>query len=261
MASGSPGVALGACSACGSPLVVSSRDAVSLPCPHCSEAVTGSGAECLVDQWTEPWTKVEGGGLELEYRLALVEAKSGLSAGCAVCGGPTPAGDASSTCPRCGSVTWVERGGERLQLGVRIDGVRDKRPFKVLVSIVQGESLLRADSMRGTSGRSGSSMLSATGLGCATAIAVVVLLVLGVWIAAHFAGGFFDDGFHSSDDDSSSSDRGFHSSDDGSSSSDDGLHSSDDAPSSSNRDSSSSDRGFHSSDRGSSSYKPRFPFV
>jgi hypothetical protein len=187
MASGSPGVALGACSACGSPLVVSSRDAVSLPCPHCSEAVTGSGAECLVDQWTEPWTKVEGGGLELEYRLALVEAKSGLSAGCAVCGGPTPAGDASSTCPRCGSVTWVERGGERLQLGVRIDGVRDKRPFKVLVSIVQGESLLRADSMRGTSGRSGSSMLSATGLGCATAIAVVVLLVLGVWIAAHFA--------------------------------------------------------------------------
>ncbi len=187
MASGSPGIALGACSGCGSPLVVSSREPLSLPCPHCGEAGPAPGADVLVDQWTEPWTQVEGGGLQLEYRLAVIEAKSGLSAGCAVCGGPTPANDASTTCPRCGSVTWVERNGDRMQLGVRIDGVRDQRPFKVLVSIVQGESLLRADSMRGTTGRSGSSMLSATGIGCATAIAVVVLLVLGVWIAAHFA--------------------------------------------------------------------------
>ena len=66
-------------------------------------------------------------------------------------------------------------------------GVRGAAAFKVVVSIVQGESLLRADAMKGTTGRSGSSMLSATGLGCATAIAVVVLLVLGIWIAAHFA--------------------------------------------------------------------------
>ena len=91
MASGSPGIALGACSKCASPLVVSSREPVSLPCPHCGDVVQGPGAERLVDQWTEPWTKVEGGGLELEYRLAVVEAKTGLSAGCAVCGGPTPA--------------------------------------------------------------------------------------------------------------------------------------------------------------------------
>jgi hypothetical protein len=195
MASGSPGIALGACSACGTPLAVSSRDPVSLPCPHCGDVVQGPGAERLVDQWTEPWTKVEGGGLDLEYRLAVVEAKTGLSAGCAVCGGPTPATDlqprdyrdASPRCARCGSVTWVERSGELMQLGVRVDGLRDKRPFKVLVSIVQGEALLRADAMRGTTGRSGSSLLGATGLGCATAIAVVVLLVLGVWIAAHFA--------------------------------------------------------------------------
>jgi hypothetical protein len=195
MASGSPGVALGACSACASPLVVSSKEPVSLPCPHCGETVPGPGAEKLLDQWTEPWTKVEGGGLELEYRLAIIEAKSGLSAGCAVCGGPTPSGEAgpggsreaTPRCARCGSVTWVERGGDLIQLGVRIDGIRDQRPFKVLVSIVQGESLLRTDSMRGTTGRSGSSMLSATGLGCAGAIAAVMLLVLGVWIAAHFA--------------------------------------------------------------------------
>ena len=55
------------------------------------------------------------------------------------------------------------------------------------MSIVQGEALLRADAVKGTAGRSGSSLLGATGLGCASAIAVVVLLVLGVWIAAHFA--------------------------------------------------------------------------
>jgi Zn finger protein HypA/HybF involved in hydrogenase expression len=187
MAAGSPGVALGACAACSSPLVVSSKEPVSLPCPHCGETTPAPGADKLVDQWTEPWTKVEGGGLELEYRLALVEAKSGTSAGCAVCGGPTPPGDSAPRCPRCGSVTWVERGGDRMQLGVRVDGMRDGRPFKVLVSIVQGESLLRTDSMRGSTGRSGSSMLSATGIGCATAVAAVVLLVLGIWIAAHFA--------------------------------------------------------------------------
>jgi hypothetical protein len=187
MASGTPGIAVGACAGCGSPLVVSSREPVSLPCPHCGEPVQGSGADCLVDQWTEPWTKVEGGGLELEYRLVLVEDRSGLSAGCAVCGGPTPPGDPSMVCARCGSVAWVERGNARVQLGVRIDGMRDERPFKSMVPIVQGESLLRADAVRGTTGRSGSSLLGATGLGCATAIAALVLLALGIGIAAHFA--------------------------------------------------------------------------
>ena len=70
---GIPGIALGGCGACGSPLVVSSREPVSLPCPHCGEAVQGTTAECLVDQWTEPWARVEGGGIELEYRLAILE--------------------------------------------------------------------------------------------------------------------------------------------------------------------------------------------
>jgi hypothetical protein len=81
----------------------------------------------------------------------------------------------------------VTRPGGRFQLGVRIDGTRDERPFKVLVSIVQGEALLRADAMRGTTGRSGRSLLGATGIGCASAAAVIVLLVLGIWIAVHFA--------------------------------------------------------------------------
>jgi hypothetical protein len=195
MASGAPGIALGACAACSSPLIVSSRESVSLPCPHCSEPVQGPAGDCLVDQWTEPWTRVEGGGLELEYRLAMIEARSGMSAGCAVCGEPSPANAANeqsdsgepSKCRRCGSIVWVERGAGPIQLGVRIDGTRDKRPFNALVSIVQGEALLRADAMRGTTGRSGSSMLGATGLGCATAVGVVVLLVLGGWMVAHFS--------------------------------------------------------------------------
>jgi hypothetical protein len=187
MSSGTPGVALGACSACASPLVVSSRDPVSLPCPHCAQPVTGTFAERVVDQWTEPWARVEGGGLDLEYRLAMLEARHGLTAGCATCGDATPAGDPAARCPRCGSVTWITREGGRVQLGVRIDGTRDDRPFNALVSIVQGESLLQADQRRGTSGRSGRSLLGATGLGCASAVAVVVLIVLGVWIAVHFA--------------------------------------------------------------------------
>ena len=109
------------------------------------------------------------------------------SAGCAACGAPTPAADPSTVCARCGSVTSVGRGAGRVQLGVRMNGVRDERPFKTMVPVVQGESLLRADAVRGTTGRSGSSLLGATGLGCATAIAALVLLALGIAIATHFA--------------------------------------------------------------------------
>ena len=187
VSSGSPGIAVGACSGCASPLVVSSRDPVSLPCPHCGAAMTGTTAERLLDQRTEPWARVDGGGIDLEYRLAVLEEKHGVSAGCATCGAPTPAGDPAGTCPRCGSVTWIAREAGRFQLGVRVDGVRDGRPFRVLVSIVQGESLLHADTRRGTSGRSGQSLLGATGIGCASAVAVVVVVILGIWIAAHFA--------------------------------------------------------------------------
>ncbi|HEY1695791.1 MAG TPA: hypothetical protein VGG39_26670 [Polyangiaceae bacterium] len=187
MASGTPGVAVGACTTCGSPLAISSRDPVSLPCPHCAQPVAGTAAERIVDQWMEPWARVEGGGIDLEYRLAMLEEKHGATAGCAACGGPTPPNDPSDRCARCGAVAWVTRPGGRFQLGVRIDGTRDERPFKVLVSIVQGEALLRADAMRGTTGRSGRSLLGATGIGCASAAAVIVLLVLGIWIAVHFA--------------------------------------------------------------------------
>jgi hypothetical protein len=183
MASGSPGIAVGACTACGTPLVVSSREPVSLPCPHCGEVAQGTAAERLVDQWTEPWARVEGGGLQLEYRLAVVEDKTGLSAGCPVCGVPTPATDPRSQCAQCGAVTWVPRDGGRVQLGVRVDGVRDGRPFKSLLPILLGETMLRADAMKGTTGRSGSSLLGATGLGCAAVLGVILLVALGIAIA------------------------------------------------------------------------------
>jgi predicted RNA-binding Zn-ribbon protein involved in translation (DUF1610 family) len=186
MASGTPGVALGACSACGTPLLVSSKQALLLPCPHCGETVHGEAADVVVDQWTEPWARVEGAGLNVEYRLTLLEDRTGLSAGCAACGAATPATDPSSRCAQCGAVTWVPRGEGRVQLGVRVDGVRDGKPFKMLVPIVQGEGMLRGDALHGPTRGSGRSYLGATGIGCAVALAAIVFIVLGVWLAVHF---------------------------------------------------------------------------
>lgn len=187
MASGQLGVAVGCCGACGSPLVVSPHQPVSLPCPHCAEAVAGVAGDVLLDQWTEPWTRVEGGGMSLEYRLVSLADHLGVSAGCAVCGAPTPATDPSSVCPQCGSTTWIARGQGRMQLAVRVDGARGDKPFNMLLPIAQGEAMLRADAARGTSGRSGSSLLGATGVGCAAAFAALVLLTLGIWMAVHFS--------------------------------------------------------------------------
>jgi hypothetical protein len=187
MTSGMLGVALGACPRCASPLLVSSHHPASLPCPHCGEAVAGPAASVLVDQWAEPWARVEGGGLQLEYRLALLEDRTGLSAGCAACGAPTPPEDPSTQCARCGAVTWVPRDASRVQLGVRVDGMRDGRPFKAVVPIVQGEAMLRADAARGTKGQSGSSLLGVTAIGCATAVAAIMALLLAIGIAAHFS--------------------------------------------------------------------------
>jgi hypothetical protein len=88
MAAGTLGVVLGACSSCGAPLALSSRDRISLPCPHCTEPVAGTTSEVLVDQWTEPWARVTGGDMDLEYRLVLLEAARGVSAGCPACAAP-----------------------------------------------------------------------------------------------------------------------------------------------------------------------------
>jgi hypothetical protein len=183
MASGTPGLAVGACAKCSAPLVVSSRQTFSLPCPHCGERIDGPAAQLLVDQWTEPWARVDGPGTHLEYRLSVLEETRGVSAGCAACGLPSPAGEPSGTCPRCGAATWVAREAGRIQLGVRVDGARDGRPYKVLVPIVQGEAMLRADALRGTSARSVRSLLGATGVGCAALVGA--LLLAGIAIAAH----------------------------------------------------------------------------
>jgi hypothetical protein len=186
MASGAPGVAIGACSGCASPLVVSSRQEFSLPCPHCGEVVSGPAAQVVVDQWTEPWARVEGPSMQLEYRLAAVEDAAGLAAGCAACGAPTPVSDASTACATCGATAWVARGDGRMQLAVRIDGTRDDRPFGALVPIVQGERMLRGDAVRGASARSMASLLGATGIGCASALGALVLVALAVALAMRF---------------------------------------------------------------------------
>ncbi len=192
MAAGSPGVAVGACERCRAPLLLSSREPVALPCPHCAEPVTGGAAETLVDQWTEPWARVEGSGASLEYRLAVVDDRGGATAGCAACGLPTAARDPSMRCGRCGAATWVtrvERGGatRRVQLGVRIDGARAGRPVHRLVSVAEGEVTLRRDGALGTAAESGRSLLGLTGIGCAIAIGLAVLMAFAVTIAIYFA--------------------------------------------------------------------------
>jgi hypothetical protein len=187
MASGSPGVAIASCAGCGSPIAVSSREPVSLPCPHCTEPVRGPGAEVLVDQWTEPWAHVHSHALDLDYRLVQLEDARGIAAGCAACGAPSAPGNPSNRCATCGAVTWLARGSGRVQLAVRIDGIRDGKPYQVVLPIVQGEATLRADAARGTQSRSSRSLLGVTGVGCASAIALVVVLVVVVWILAHFS--------------------------------------------------------------------------
>jgi hypothetical protein len=197
MASGSPGTAVGCCAGCNMPLVISSKQPVTLPCPHCKEAVQGPAEKVLIDQWPEPWSKIEVGGISLEYRVTWVDDSTAITAGCAGCGAPTAAEDTSNRCARCGSVTWVERDVEdehthvvaprRMQLGVRVNGMRQDRPYNVIISIPQGEATLRSDNMMSTSASSSSSLLGVTGIGCAVAIALSILLSIGVALLFHFS--------------------------------------------------------------------------
>lgn len=192
VASGALGVAVGACGGCNAPLLVSSRQETALPCPHCGEPVRGPAARVLVNQWTEPWARIEGGGVDVEYRLVMLEAARGTSAGCAACGAPTPASDPSTRCGACGAATWAEQPeispeASRVQLGVRVDGVRDGKPFKAVVPIVQGEAMLAADARSGAGARSSRSLLGVTGVGCASVVAAFVLLGAAIAMAVHFA--------------------------------------------------------------------------
>jgi hypothetical protein len=187
LASGEPGVVVGTCTGCRAPLAVGDRVEVALPCPHCGETARGPAADVLVDQRTEPWTHVTGGEADVEYRLVMLEDVRGVAAGCAACGAPTPPADPSNRCPSCRAVAWMARGQGRLQLGVRVDGQRDRKPFKALVPVVTGEAMLNADARHGTRARSGRSLAGATAIGCASAIAALVLLIAAAAIAAHFA--------------------------------------------------------------------------
>lgn len=192
MMTGTPGVAVGACSACDWPLVVSSKTPVALPCPHCKHPITGSAEDVLVDQWCEPWARVEGGGLSMEYRLGWVDDSTGVTAGCANCGAPSLADDPSMRCRRCNAVAWIKRRSPedetketRQQLGVRLDGTRKGLPYRGLFSIAQGEAALRSDmATGGGSAGSGSSAMGVIGLGCAITLAITVLLAVVIWIFA-----------------------------------------------------------------------------
>jgi hypothetical protein len=190
MANGAPGVAVGACTRCATPLIVGPRETVSLPCPHCQQPVSGAAADVLMDLWPEPWAKIDGAGLDLEYRLAAVDDATGISAGCAVCGMATPPDDASMRCRRCNAAVWWPRGGEplpedgsgigkgrRVQLGVRVNGTRGGLPFKALVPVAQGEAMLRTDAAIGSSD-SGKLFLNVGGVGCAVLAGITVILAL-----------------------------------------------------------------------------------
>ncbi len=179
------------------PLVISSKQPVTLPCPHCKVPVQGPAEKILVDQWPEPWSKIETGGISLEYRLAWVDDSTAITAGCAGCGAPTSVDDTSTTCPRCRSVTWVDRDVEdehshelqkrRMQLGVRVNGMRQDRPYNVILSIPQGEATLRSDNVMSSTASSSSSLLGVTGIGCAVALALSLLMIIGIAILAHFS--------------------------------------------------------------------------
>jgi hypothetical protein len=185
MADGAPGVAVGACSACARPLTVADDAPVALPCPHCSEPVTGRAADVLVDQWGEPWTKVEGGGIDLEYRLALFDDKAGMTAGCATCGAPTPPDDPALRCAGCGAAAWAARpAGLRTQLGARINGTRGATPFNAVVPIGHAEAMLRRDAALGSNDRAGGALLGLTGVGCAIVVGLGLLAILAAVLSA-----------------------------------------------------------------------------
>ena len=194
MMRGTPGVAIGACVRCASPIVLSSRAELTLPCPHCKEPVHGEAGAVLVDQWPEPWARVEGGDLTLEYRVASIDDKTEPTAGCASCGAPSPREDPSDRCRRCGACIWVVREADldgdgtaerrRIQLGVRIDGTRQGRPADALVSLAQGEAMLRSDSMLANNAASGKSTEAIFGIGCALAFGLMIL-ICGIAYAVH----------------------------------------------------------------------------
>ncbi len=194
MMRGTPGVAIGACVRCGSPIVLSSRAELALPCPHCREPVRGEAGAVLIDQWPEPWARVEGGDLSLEYRVASIDDKTEPTAGCASCGAPSPREDPSDRCRRCGACIWVVRDADldgdgtaerrRIQLGVRVDGTRQGRPANALVSLAQGEAMLRSDSMLATNAASGKSTEAVFGIGCAVAFGLFIL-ICGIAYSCH----------------------------------------------------------------------------
>ena len=64
-----------------------------------------------------------------------------------------------------------------------MNGTRGARPFNAIVPIVQAEHMLSSDAALGTSDRSGKTIIGLTGVGCAIAASLFVVMVLGIVIA------------------------------------------------------------------------------
>jgi hypothetical protein len=100
----------------------------------------------------------------------------------------TPVEDPATRCRRCNAVTWLVRAdGRRVQIGVRINGTRGDRPFKVVVPIAQGEAMLRSDAAIGTSDQSGKTVLGFTGVGCALAVAAFLVFWFAIFLAIYLS--------------------------------------------------------------------------
>lgn len=189
MASGTPGIAVGVCRRCDAPLVISSRTTVRLPCPHCKKPVEGTAEQVLVDQWPEPWCKIEGGAtFSLEYRLMWNDDATGIPGGCPSCGAPCAPDEPNGRCRRCGGIAWITRAAGSVQLALRVDGTRHCRPAKATVSLAQAEAMLVSDQALVASADSGNSLLGVTGVGCAISFALMLLLVLVIVLVVHFNG-------------------------------------------------------------------------
>ena len=179
MASGMPGVAVGSCAGCSMPLVISSKQPVTLPCPHCKNVVQGPAEKLLVDQWPEPWARRSRPAVSPSSTASRGSMTRPPSRPDAPGAGRQP----RRTMPRCdaraaarsrgSSARADDEGGSkrRMQLGVRVNGMRQNRPYNVILSLPQGEATLRSDNMMGSSASSSSSLIGVTGIGCAIAVA------------------------------------------------------------------------------------------
>ena len=172
---GEPGICLGGCQRCMQPIVVAPNTPVLLACPHCKDVVEGTAEKLLVDQWCEPWVRVEGNDVSLDFRLAMVEAREAESCleVCTVCAARVATGSRCATCQAPHSIT---RNGSPLRCIVRVDGTRHAQSIRALIPISAGELWLRRDASSMGRGAFSRPILTVFAIGCGGFIALCVAL-------------------------------------------------------------------------------------